>query len=212
MSTEVILGKKIGMTSVFDENGVFTPVTVVEAGPCHVVQVKTQETDGYEAVKLGYDDKKRKNTPKPQLGEYKKAKVEPKHKLREFRGLDVTAYSVGDEIRVDRFQRGDAVVVSGLSKGRGFAGVVKRHGFGGGPKTHGQTDRHRAPGSIGMAAYPGRVMKGKKMAGQMGAKRVTVKGLQIVDVDPNRNLLLLSGAVPGARNGYLEIVASRKEG
>lgn len=209
MTKEVILGKKIGMTSVFDENGVFTPVTVVEAGPCSVVQVKTQETDGYESIKLGFGTRKRKNTPKPQQGEFKKAKIEPLAKLREFRDIDVSSFTVGETVTIDRFQRGDRVVVSGTSKGRGFAGAIKRHGFSCGPKTHGQTDRLRAPGSIGNAAYPGRVFPGKKMAGHMGSKRITVKGLTIVDLDLGRNLLLIKGAVPGARNSYLEIVATR---
>jgi large subunit ribosomal protein L3 len=207
MSKRVILGKKIGMTSLFDEHGVFTPVTVVEAGPCSVVQVKTVETDGYEAVKLGYADKKRKNTRKPQLGEFKKAGIEPKRKLKEFRDIDISGYEVGGTITVEGLERGTRITVCGTSKGRGFAGVVKRHNFAGGPKTHGQSDRHRAPGSIGCSAYPSRVIKGTRMAGHMGARRVTVKGLRIVDVIPAQNLLLISGAVPGARNGFLEITA-----
>ncbi len=200
-----LLGKKIGMTRIFDADGNNVPVTVIQAGPCYVTLVRTKERDGYDAIQLGFDEKKEKNTIKPLLGQFKKAGVPPLRKLKEFPPFKDKELQPGDVITVDVFQPGEIVKVSGLSKGRGFAGVVKRHGFGGGPKTHGQSDRLRAPGSIGQSSFPSKVFKGLRMAGRMGNKRVTVRGLQVVKVDPEKNLLFIKGAVPGARNNYVEI-------
>jgi len=200
-----IIGKKIGMTRIFDEEGNVVPVTVIQVGPCYVTQIRTIEKDGYEAVQIGYDIKKEKNTTRPLLGHFKKANVPPLRRLKEFPPFENREVKVGDEIKVDIFNPGEIVKVTGLSKGRGFAGVVKRHGFGGGPKTHGQSDRLRAPGSIGQSSYPSRVFKGMRMAGHMGNKRVSVIGLKVVKVDPENNLLFIKGAVPGARNSFVEI-------
>ena len=200
-----LLGKKIGMTRIFDEEGRVVPVTVIQAGPCYVTLIRTRERDGYEAVQLGFDEKKEKNTTKPLMGLFKKAGVPPLRKLKEFPPFPDRELKPGDVVTVDIFKPGDVVKVSGTSKGRGFAGVVKRHGFGGGPKTHGQSDRLRAPGSIGQSSFPSRVFKGMRMAGHMGNKRVSVVGLKVVRVDPEKNLLFVKGAVPGARNNYVEI-------
>ncbi|RMF60756.1 MAG: 50S ribosomal protein L3, partial [Calditrichaeota bacterium] len=196
---------KIGMTRIFDETGNVVPVTVVKAGPCYVTQIKTVEKDGYEAMQLGFDEKREKNTTKPLLGHFAKASVPPVRKLKEFPLPSDREVNVGDVLNVDIFTPGEIVKVSGLSKGRGFAGVVKRHGFGGGKKTHGQSDRLRAPGSIGQSSFPSKVFKGLRMAGRMGGKRVSVKGLQIVRVDVENNLLFVKGAIPGSRNSYVEI-------
>lgn len=197
-----IIGRKVGMTQIFDEEGRVVPVTVVEAGPCWVVQVKSLQTDGYEAVKLGFQEvKKGKNVPKPLLGVFKKAQVPVCRVLKEFR---MTGYNVGDKVTVEIFSKGDIVNVAGVSKGKGFQGVMKRHGFAGGPDSHGSMF-NRAPGSIGSSSFPSRVWKGKRMAGHMGNRRVTVKNLKIVDVIPEQNLLLIKGAVPGGENGILEI-------
>lgn len=198
-----IIGKKIGMTRIFDEDGNMVPVTVVEAGPCVVTQVKTEEKDGYNAVQLAFGQKKRVN--KPLLGHLKKANIETALKLIEFKEFDSKNFQVGQEIKVDVFNPGDVIKVSGISKGKGFQGVVKRHGFGGGPKSHGQSDRLRAPGSIGQSSFPSRVFKGLRMAGRMGGKRVTVRNLKVVKVDVEKNLLFIKGAVPGARNSIVEI-------
>lgn len=204
-----ILGKKIGMTQIFDETGKVIPVTIVEAGPCKVTQVKTVEKDGYSAVQLGFDEKKRKNTKKPLKGHFKNANTEPLRRLKEFRLLEDVP-SLGDEIKVDIFAVGDSIKVSGKSIGKGFAGVIKRHGFAGvGGTTHGQSNRLRAPGSIGQSAYPSRVIKGMRMAGHYGNVRKTISGLKVVKIDAEKNLLFVSGSVPGAVNGYLEI---RKDG
>ncbi len=200
-----LLGKKIGMTSVFSEEGNLVPVTIIEAGPCYVTQIKSTEKDGYNAIQVGYGDKKEKNINKPLLGHFKKAAVKPLRFVKEFSLLTGREMKLGDEIKVDLFQPGDKVKVTGYSKGRGFTGVVKRHGFSGGPLTHGQSDRLRAPGSLGQSSYPSRVYKGIKMAGHMGNKSVSVCGLTVVKVDPEKNLLFVKGAVPGARNSYLEI-------
>lgn len=202
-----ILGKKLGMTQVFDENGALQSVTAVEAGPCVVTQVKTEENDGYSAVQIGYAQAKRLNSP--EKGHLKKVGQHLKH-LKELRVKDTVDLEIGKVIDAGIFQAGDRVDVIGVSKGRGFAGVVKRHGFAGGPKTHGQSDRQRAPGSIGSTTYPGRVLKGLRMAGHMGNAKVTVKNLKVLQADPNRNLLLLKGAVPGAKNGLLLITKSGK--
>ncbi|MBN2029829.1 50S ribosomal protein L3 [bacterium] len=199
-----LLGKKIGMINFFDESGNSIAATVIEGGPCTVVQVKTVEKDGYQAVQLGYIERKEKNTSKPLLGHFGRAKVIPQRVLREFRDFE-NEVKEGDQIGVELFEKGERVKITGLSKGRGFAGVVKRHGFRGGPKTHGQSDRHRAPGSIGQSSYPKRVFKGLKMAGRMGHKRVTIENLEILKIVPERNYLLVKGGVPGARNSIVEI-------
>ncbi|HHJ52147.1 MAG TPA: 50S ribosomal protein L3 [Caldithrix abyssi] len=200
-----LLGQKIGMTQIFDENGLLVPVTVVQAGPCYVTQIKTKETDGYDAVQIAFGEVKEKRVTKPLKGHFAKAKVAPKRHLMEFDFSDVENVNVGDEIKVDIFQEGSTVRVSGVSKGKGFQGVVKRHGFGGGPKTHGQSDRLRAPGSIGQSSYPSRVFKGLKMAGRMGGDRITVKNVEVVKVDVENNLLFLKGPLPGSRKSLLEI-------
>jgi large subunit ribosomal protein L3 len=207
-----ILGKKVGMTQVFDERGEVIPVTVIEAGPCFVAQIKTVERDGYTAVQMGFEEAKPKHLTSPQLQHLEKSNLPPLRYLREFRlpTEDLARFEEGQKVTVDIFDVGEYVDVIGTSKGRGFAGVVKRHGFRGGPKTHGQSDRHRAPGSIGACTTPGRVFKGMRMAGRMGGERVTVQGLKVVLVDPERNLLAVQGAVPGARNGLLMIRQARK--
>lgn len=200
-----LLGKKIGMTRIFDESGNVIPVTVVQAGPCYVTQIKTIEKDGYEAVQLGFDEKKEKHVTKPILGHLKKANTPPLRRFKEFPLSADWEVKLGDVVKADVFNPGDIVKVSGTSKGRGFAGVVKRHGFGGGKKTHGQSDRLRAPGSIGQSSYPSKVFKGIRMGGRMGGKRVSVKGLQVVKVDVENNLLFIKGAIPGSRNSDVEI-------
>jgi large subunit ribosomal protein L3 len=194
-----ILGKKVGMTQVFQDEGAVVAVTAIEAGPCTVTQIKTKAKEGYDAVQLGFGPAKRIN--RPQRGHLKK--LGPYKHLREFRVEDASKIQLGDGVDVGIFHPGDLVDVIGTSKGRGFAGVVKRYHFAGGSKTHGQSDRHRAPGSIGAGTDPGRVIKGLKMAGHMGDERVTVQRLQVVKADPERNLLLVRGAVPGPRNGLL---------
>jgi large subunit ribosomal protein L3 len=197
-----ILGKKIGMTQVFDEEGNVVPVTLVQAGPCQVVQVRTADRDGYEAVQLGFDEiKKLKRVNKPMMGHFKKAGVPPYRVLREF---PMSGYEVGQTVTVEVFQKGDTVHVSGISKGKGFQGIMKRHGAHGGPASHG-SKFHRAPGSIGASAFPSRVWKGHPMPGRMGGERVTVKNLKVVDVKPEMNLLLIKGAIPGPKGGYVEI-------
>lgn len=200
-----LLGKKIGMTRIFDETGNAIPVTVVKAGPCYVTQIKTEESDGYRAVQLGFDPKKEKNTIKPVLGHLKRANVPPVRMLKEFRLDEGEEFKLGDIVKSDMFKAGDVVKVSGWSKGRGFQGVMRRHGFQGAQATHGQSDRARAPGSIGQSSYPSKVFKGMKMAGRMGNTRVSVKGLLIVKVDADNDLLFVKGAIPGARNSYVEI-------
>lgn len=199
-----LVGKKLGMTQVFRDDGQMEAVTAIEAGPCIITQVKTEAKDGYNAVQLGFGETKRLNLP--QRG-HLKTLGQVKH-LREFSTDEVDDVKVGTGVDVSLFKAGDLVDVTGWSKGKGFAGVVKRHHFAGGPKTHGQSDRHRAPGSIGAGTSPGRVIKGKKMAGHMGTQRVTVRKLEVFEADPERNLLLLKGAVPGARNGLLLIKKS----
>jgi large subunit ribosomal protein L3 len=205
-----ILGKKLGMTQIFDERGEVVPVTVIEAGPCYVTQLKTVGRDGYDAVQLGFEEVRSRRANKPQLGHLAKNNLPPLRYLREFRVADHSDLSEGQKLDVGLFETGDRVDVVGTSKGRGFAGVVKRHGFAGGPKTHGQSDRWRAPGAISSGSTPGRVLKGLRMAGRMGNTRVTVQNLEVVLVDPERNLLAVKGAVPGARGGLLIIQAVRK--
>jgi len=209
---EGLLGYKLGMTRIFRDDGTVVPVTVIQAGPCWVVQVRTPERDGYSAVQLGFGTKKRVN--KPMRG-HLKGLGNFRH-LREFKILDgAEQVAVGQKVDVTIFKPGDLVDVTGTSKGRGFAGVVKRHGFAGGPKTHGQSDRWRAPGSIGATTDPGRVIKGLRMAGHMGHERVTVQNLEVVRVDPERNLLFVKGAVPGPTKGLLMVrhaVKARRRG
>jgi large subunit ribosomal protein L3 len=200
-----ILGLKVGMTQIFDENGLLIPVTVVKAGPCYVTQIKTEEKDGYDAVQLAFLDKKEKRVNKPLKGHFEKAGVSPKKYLVEFDFGKDHGLKVGDEIKIDILKEGSRVKVSGTSKGKGFQGVVKRHHFNGGPKTHGQSDRLRAPGSIGQSSYPSRVFKGLRMAGRMGGERKTLNNVQVVKVDVENNLLFLKGAVPGSRNSLVEI-------
>ncbi|MYC38114.1 MAG: 50S ribosomal protein L3 [Chloroflexi bacterium] len=195
------LGKKIGMTQLFAENGSVVPVTLIEAGPCVVTQVKTKGSDGYEAVQLGFGDVKRPN--KPMQGHFRPSRAS--RYLREVKADDPTEFSVGQTVSLDIFTEGEKVDVIGRSKGRGFAGTMKRHGFGGGPRTHGQSDRARAPGSIGGGTTPGKVFKGLKMAGHMGNRRITVKGLEIVKVDTDRNILAVKGGIPGALNSLVQI-------
>jgi len=201
-----IIGKKIGMTCFFDEAGKSNSVTVIEAGPCYVTQIKSKETDGYNAVQVGFGEKNEKHVTKPLKGHFAKAKVSQAILLKEFRDLESEEpLKPGDTINLDAFTAGDTVSVTGISKGKGFAGVMKRHNFGGGSTTHGQSDRLRAPGSIGQSSSPSRVFKGMKMAGQMGSKTVTVKGLQVLKVDPENNILIIKGAVPGANKGIVLI-------
>jgi len=200
-----IIGKKLGMTQIFRDNGEAEAVTAIEAGPCLVIQVKVMDKEGYNAVQLGFGQAKRLKSP--QLGHLKEL-GEFKH-LQEFRVGNTKKIKIGDKVDVSLFKVGDLVDITGVSKGKGFAGVVKRYHFAGGPKTHGQSDRHRHPGSIGASASPGRVFKGMRMAGHMGDRRVTVRHLKIFEADPARNLLLVKGAVPGAKNGLLLI---RKSG
>jgi large subunit ribosomal protein L3 len=200
-----MLGKKIGMTRIFDKNGDMIPVTVIQAGPCVVTQLKTVDTDGYEAVQLGYGTKKEKNTKKAFHGHLKNAGVASQRVLKEFPPFSDREVKLGEVITVDIFKVGEEVKLSGTSKGKGFTGVVKRYGFAGGPVTHGQSDRLRAPGSLGQSSYPSRVFKGIKMAGRKGNKRATVSGLRVVKIDSEKDLLFIKGAVPGARNNYVEI-------
>ncbi len=207
-----ILGKKVGMTQVFGERGEAIPVTVIEAGPCFVAQIKTVERDGYAAVQLGFEETKPTRLTQPQLKHLQKSDLPALRHLREVRVADeeLATFEEGQKLTVDIFETGELVDVTGTSKGRGFAGVVKRYGFRGGPKTHGQSDRQRAPGSVGACTTPGRVFKGKRMPGRMGGERVTAQSLQVVLVDPERNLLALRGAVPGSKNGLLLIREARK--
>jgi large subunit ribosomal protein L3 len=200
-----LIGKKIGMTSIFDENGKNIPCTVLEVGPCVVTQVRTKAIDGYDALQLGFDDKEEKRATNAALGHFKKANTTPKKKLIEFQNFD-QEYKLGDTITVEHFKEGEFVDVSGNSKGKGFQGVVKRHGFAGvGQATHGQHNRLRAPGSIGAASYPARVFKGMRMAGQMGNEKVKVQNLSVLKVNPQNNLLVLKGCVPGHKNSYVII-------
>ncbi|MEK9560325.1 MAG: 50S ribosomal protein L3 [Flavobacteriaceae bacterium] len=201
-----LIGKKIGMTSIFDENGKNIPCTVIQAGPCVVTQVRTEEVDGYDALQLGFDDKAEKRASKAEIGHAKKAGTSPKKKLIEFRFFENGKYGIGDTIDVTLFQEGEFVDVIGTSKGKGFQGVVKRHGFAGvGQSTHGQHNRLRAPGSIGAASYPARVFKGMRMAGRMGGEQVTVQNLRVVKVLPEKNVLVVKGCVPGHKNAYVTI-------
>jgi len=198
-----IIGKKLGMTSLYSEEGKNMPCTVIEAGPCVVTQVRTEEVDGYQAVQLGFGEAREKNTPNALKGHFKKAGTSPKSKLAEFKGFEAEL-NLGDEVLVDVFEEGEFVDVTGTSKGKGFQGVVKRHGFAGvGQATHGQHNRLRAPGSIGAASYPARVFKGMRMAGQMGNEKVKVLNLQVLKVDKENNVLIVKGAIPGSNGSYV---------
>ena len=199
-----IIGKKIGMTSVYSAEGKETPCTVIEAGPCVVTQVKTQDRDGYEAIQLGFGERKERNTPNALKGHFKKAKTTPKSKLVEFKGFD--GLNLGDVVDVQMFEEGEFVGIAGTSKGKGFQGVVKRHNFGGvGQSTHGQHNRLRAPGSIGACSYPARVFKGMRMAGQMGNKRVTVENLEVLRILADKNLIVVKGSIPGPKGSTVTI-------
>ncbi len=200
----VILGKKIGMSQIYDDNSLI-PVTVVEAGPCIVVQRKVKEKDGYNAVQLGFEEVKETRVNKPKLGHFRKAKVSPRRYLKEFRVEDIGGLKVGDMIKVGVFKEGDLVDVAGVSKGKGFAGVVKRYGFKGGPASHGAKQWHRRPGSIGASSDPSRVFKGKKMPGRMGSEKVTARNLKLVKIDEKLNLLLIKGSLPGRKGGFIAI-------
>ncbi len=202
---EGIVGKKIGMSRIFNEEGQSIPVTVIEAGPCPVVQMKTEKRDGYNSIQLGFDRKRKNLFTQPILGHFAKAKLEPRRVLREIRTEPVEGMEVGQEVKVDMFYVGEQVKVTGISKGLGFQGVMRRHNFRGGPKSHGQSDRMRAPGSVGASSYPSRTFKGQRMAGRMGGEKVTIRNLVVAGVDVEKNLLLLKGAVPGKKNSYLTI-------
>ena len=199
-----ILGKKVGMTQIFSETGTLIPVTVIEVTPNVVLQKKTVETDGYNAVQLGYADKREKLANKPETGHAAKANTAPKRFVKEIAGEEMLAFEVGQEVKGNIFTQGELVDVTGTSKGKGYQGVVKRHGFGGvGEATHGQDDRQRAPGSIGACSTPSRVFKGMRMGGHMGCNRVKVENLEVLKVMPEKNVVLVKGAVPGAKGGYL---------
>ena len=199
-----IVGRKIGMTQVFTENGAVVPVTVVEAGPMVVVQKKTVEKDGYNAIQVGFENIKEKKVNKPTKGHFEKANVSPKKLLQEFRVENVEEFEIGQEIKVDLFAEGDKVDVTGISKGKGTQGVIKRHGFSRGRETHG-SHFHRAPGGMSAGTYPGRVFKGHRMAGRMGHERITTQNLEIVRVDLDKNLILVKGAIPGPKKGIVTI-------
>ncbi len=201
---KTIIGKKIGMTQIFDENGLVIPVTVVEAGPCTVTQVKTTEKEGYNAIQLGFGEVKESRLNKSMKGQFKKSKLPLKKHLREFRTEEISDVKVGDEIKLDIFEAGEKVDVQGMSKGKGFQGVIKRHGQSRGPMGHGSM-YHRRPGSMGSTSTPGRVFKGKKLPGHMGCETVTVQNLEVVRVDTDKNVLLIKGSMPGAKGAILKI-------
>jgi len=201
-----ILGKKIGMTSIFNAEGDLITVTVIQAGPCKVVSFREKEKDGYSAVVMGFEERKEKHTTKPVLGQFKKNNLSPLRTVKEFRNFDASSLKIGDDIKTDIFNEGDIIKVSGKSKGKGFQGVMKRHNFGGvGGTTHGQSDRLRAPGSIGSSSYPSRVFKGMKMAGRMGFENVTIRNLKVIKIIPEDNLIMVNGAVPGSINSIVEL-------
>ena len=200
-----LIGKKIGMTQIFNDGGQAIPVTVIEGGPCVVTQVKTDASDGYDAIQVGYGERKNKHSNKALNGHFEKAKTDVKRVLAEFVPVPDYEYKTGQEFGVSLFKEGEYVDVSGTTKGKGFSGVMKRHGFKGGPKTHGQREHPRSAGSIGQASDPSRVFKGMKMAGQYGNKRMTVRNLEVILVDSEKNQILLKGAVPGAKNGIIFI-------
>ena len=200
-----LLGKKLYMTSIFDEDRVQIPVTAIEIGPCTITQIKTEQNDGYRAVQIGFSETREKLLSKPELGHLKKSGDKLLSRLSEFRNDDVDEFKLGDTLNVDQFLEGEFVDVTSRYKGRGFAGVVKKFNFRGGPKTHGQSDRLRTPGSVGASSYPSRVIKGKKMPGHFGDKNVTIRNLEVIKVDNEKNLLLVKGSVPGSRNSYVVV-------
>jgi large subunit ribosomal protein L3 len=206
-----LIGRKVGMTQVFDEDGVALPVTVIEAGPCYVTQIKTNDSDGYSSVQIGFEEVKPKRLTRGQLGHLERNNLPPLKILREFKANTTDEIAEGDVLKVDVFEKDERVDVVGTSKGRGFAGVVKRYHFAGGPKTHGQSDRWRAPGSLGSGTTPGRVWKGKRGPGRMGNKRVTSSNIRVVLVDPERNLIAVDGSVPGPKGGMVVIKPARKQ-
>ena len=206
---KTIIGKKVGMTQIFDEQGKVIPVTVIEAGPCVVAQVKSVETDGYNAIQLGYGDVKPSKINKPEKGHFAKANIAPKKHLREFRVESVEGVTVGTEVKADTFEIGDKIDVQGTTKGKGFQGVIKRHGQSRGPMGHGSM-YHRRPGSMGPTSTPGRVFKGKKLPGHMGRLTVTIQNLDVVKVDMDKNVILVKGSVPGAKGSILKIKATVK--
>jgi large subunit ribosomal protein L3 len=207
-----LLGAKLGMTQIFDQSARAVPVTVIQAGPCTVTQVKSPERDGYAAVQLAFGDIKPKRVTKPRAGHFAKAGAEPRRHLVELRTADAADYTLGQTLAADVFAEGDRLDVVGVSKGKGFAGVMKRHGFKGLGASHGTERKHRSPGSVGACATPSRIFKGMRMAGHMGHQRVTVLNLEVVKVDPERNLLLVKGAVPGPKNGVVEIREEKRHG
>ena len=207
---KAIIGKKVGMTQIFDENGYVIPVTVIEAGPCVVAQVKSEETDGYNAVQLGFGEVKDKHINKPEKGHFAKSKLTPKKHLREFRLDSVENINVGDELKADTFTAGDQLDIQGTSKGKGFQGVIKRHGQSRGPMGHGSM-YHRRPGSMGPTSTPGRVFKGKKLPGHMGSQTITIQNLEVVRVDLDKNVILVKGSVPGTNGAILKLKASVKQ-
>ncbi|HPN38919.1 MAG TPA: 50S ribosomal protein L3 [Melioribacteraceae bacterium] len=201
-----LLGKKLGMTSYYTNDGIVVPVTVIEVGPCRILEIKTKDKHGYEALKLGFGIRKAKHLNKAQLAVYETLKLDAPRVIKEFRNFDINGFNVGDTLTVDLFKEGEKIKVTAKSKGKGFQGVMKRHNFGGvGGRTHGQSDRERAPGSIGASSYPSRVFKGQRMAGRMGFEQVTVRNLKVVKVVPEKNVILVKGAVPGAINSFVEI-------
>lgn len=201
-----LIGKKLGMSNIFASDGTLVPVTVIQAGPCSIINIRTKDINGYEALQLGFGTKKEKNISKPILGQFKKSGVTPVSTLKEFKNFDVNGYKVGDNVSVEIFKEGDIVKVTGKSKGKGFQGVMRRHNFSGvGGTTHGQSDRLRAPGSIGASSYPSRVFKGQKMAGRMGYEQVTISKLKVIKIINDKNILMVKGAVPGAINSIIEI-------
>ncbi|MEJ2720465.1 MAG: 50S ribosomal protein L3 [bacterium] len=201
---ELLIGKKLGMTHVFEESGELTPVSVIQAGPCPIVQVKTEETDGYSSIQIGFEEAKEQRVSKPMRGHFKRGGVEPCRILKEVRVDDPSQYKIGDKLDVKLFEGAGLVHVAGVSKGKGFAGTIRRHSFQSGPKAHGSKNI-REPGSVGMCATPSRILKGKRLPGRMGGKRITVRNLKLVQIDAENNLLYIRGAVPGAANGIVYI-------
>ena len=202
-----LIGRKIGMSNIFNSAGELVPVTVIQAGPCKIVSVRTKEKDGYEALQLGFGEKKEKKVNKPVSGHFKKNNLTPALVLKEFKFPSQSEFKAGDEIKVDLFKEGEKIKVRGLTKGKGFQGVMRRHNFGGvGGTTHGQSDRLRAPGSIGASSYPSRVFKGQRMAGRMGYENVTIANLKVVKIIPDENLILIKGSIPGAINSIVELL------
>jgi len=202
-----IIGKKLGMSNIFGQDGEIIPVTVIQAGPCKIVNIRTKEKDGYEALQLSFGERKEKHTTKPFAGQFKSSGLKPANLLKEFRDFNLADYKVGGQIGADFFVEGEKIKVRGRNKGKGFQGVMRRHNFSGvGGTTHGQSDRLRAPGSIGSSSYPSRVFKGMKMAGRMGYENVTIAGLKVVKVIPEQNLIFVKGAVPGSVNTILELI------